>query len=133
RLSYVLFAHLQISGGLLEDDLAHISRIDGHPAEPVDPDLRSTMLCACNVRRPGPQALVAEPRGPDPEAVDMARGKAAGPCKPDIERVQVGAVAPQVPGLEHRLDIAGATAPGSGLANRVVDDPVVERPCLVQF
>ena len=68
-----------------------------------------------------------------PHAVDVARRDADGTRQPDEEGVEVGALAPEVPGLEHPADVADAAAAHLRIAERVLDDPLVDRARLVEL
>src|SRR5262249_9817144 len=61
------------------------------------------------------------------DAIDVARGNAGRAREPDEERVQVCAFASEVARLEQRADVAEAAPAHLGIAERVVDDPLVDR------
>src|SRR5947209_9927870 len=63
----------------------------------------------------------------------MSRRDADGARQPDEERVEVGALSPEAPGLEHPADVADAAAAHLRITERVLDDPRVDRARLVQI
>src|SRR5207244_5538477 len=85
------------------------------------------VLRLADVGASGAECLVAEGGGRHPHAVDIARRYTDCSHETDEERVDVAALASEVPGLEHGLDVTHATAPHVRLAVRVGEDPVVDR------
>ena len=73
-----------------------------------------------------PEALVSQFRLGDADAVDVARRKARRAGEADIERVEIGALAAQIPGFQHEADVADAAAARFRIPKRVVDDPLVD-------
>ena len=59
-----------------------------------------------------------------------ARGKAGPTREANIERIEIGAFAAQIPGLQHEADIADATAARLRISKCIVNDPLVDRPRL---
>ena len=118
-------------GGLLAHHLEDVGRIHRDPAVADEIRFGAAVLRALEVRRVGAELAVAEGRGGEPQAVDVAGRHADRAAQADEHRVQVGALAAKVAGLEHRLDVAGAAASGLRLAMRVGDHPVVDRTRLV--
>ena len=85
------------------------------------------MLRLADIRRTSAQRLEAEFRGRDADAVDVARRQADRAGEADIERVEVGAFAVEIARLDHGGNVADAAAFGRGVAEGVLDHPVVER------
>src|SRR5207247_2982602 len=112
---------------LLARDLADVGGIHRHPGVVPQEDLGPAVLRLADVGACGAERLVAEGGGRHPDAVDIARRYADGSHETDEERVDVAALAAEVPGLEHGLDVTHATAPHLWLAVRVGADPVVDR------
>src|SRR6185503_10787619 len=111
---------------LLEHDFSHIGGVDRHPAIADQEHLGAAVLRAGDVGAADAEAAVAEVALGDAQAVDVARRHVHRACKADIERVEICALARQVAGLEHRLDVADTAAARLRIALRVVDDPVVD-------
>ena len=122
--------HGQLARRLLEHDLAHVRRVHRHPAEALQEDLGAAVLGLGDVSALA-QALVAEARVGDADAVDVARRQPGRAREADEEGVEVGALAREVAGLQHAADVADAAAAHLGLAEGVVHDPVVDRARLV--
>jgi hypothetical protein len=59
-------------------------------------------------------------------AVHVAGGQTGGPGQAHVERVEVGALAAEVARLQHGLDVAEPAALDLGIAECVVDDPLVD-------
>ena len=78
------------------------------------------------------QALVPEPGGRDADAVDVACGQADGAREAHVEGIQVRALAAEIAALEHRGDIADAATARFWIAERIVDDPLIDTPRLLQ-
>ena len=64
----------ELARRLFEHDLAHIRGIDRGPAESAQEDLGATVLGLADDLAACAEALVAEPRGRDADAVDIACG-----------------------------------------------------------
>ena len=78
------------------------------------------------------EALVAELRGGDADAVDIARRQPGRAREPNVKRIQIGTLAAEIPGLQHCGNIADAAATDFGVAERIVDDPFIDRAGLVE-
>src|SRR5439155_9458190 len=111
-------------GRLLQHDLADVRRIDGYPPAALVMELGPAMLGLAHV--PGSTEALELLRLGDPEAEDLARRDARRPRQADEEGVEVGALAAQVPCLEHRLDVPEPAPPHLGIAEGVLDDPLVD-------
>src|SRR5207244_3992850 len=111
---------------LVKHDLAHIRGIDRGPAESAQEDLGATVLGLADDLAACPEALVAKPRRRDADAVDIACGQSDRTRQPDIERIQVRALAAEIAGLEHRGDVADAAAARLRIAEGIIDDPLVD-------
>lgn len=92
--------HGEVAGRLFEDDLADVGGVDGNPAEAGEPDLGAAVLGLADVGGGGAEGGVAEARGRDADAVDIAGGEAGGAGKADEEGADVGALAAEVAGFE---------------------------------
>src|SRR5262249_42202589 len=110
---------------LFEHDFADIRGIDRGPAESAQENLGATVLGFADDLATCPKALVAEPRGRNADAVDVACGQPNRARQPDIERIQVRALAAEVACLEHRSDVADAAAARLGIAESIIDDPLI--------
>ena len=121
----------QVRRRFFEHDLAHVGGVDRHPAEAGEINLRAAMLRFGDDCRARAEALVAELRWRNANAVDVARRQAGRPRQADIERVEIGAFAAEIARLEHRRDVADAAAAHLGVAERVIDDPLVDRARLL--
>src|SRR5205807_214983 len=89
--------------------------------------LGAAVLRLADHRRAHAQAAVTARRGRNANAVDIAGWHAHRARQADKQRAQIAAFAAEVAGLEHRLDVAPAAAAHLGIAERVVDDPFVDR------
>src|SRR6185295_14539514 len=112
---------------------ANVGRVDGHPAEAGEVDLGAAVLGASDVRGTSAEAAIAELALRHSQAVDIARGKSGCARQADVQRIEVGAFALQVAGLQHALDVADAAAAHFRVAGRVIDDPLVDRARLLQL
>jgi len=83
-------------------------------------------LAAC------PETLVSEPRRRNADAVDVACRQPSRPRQPNIERVQVRALAAEIAGFEHRGNVADTAAACFRIAERVLDDPLVDAARLLE-
>jgi len=61
----------------------------------------------------------------------MSRGQTHGTCEADVKSIQVGAFAAHVSRFKHEANVAPAAAADFGIAEGVVDDPLVDRAGLV--
>src|SRR5207247_65510 len=105
-------------------------RIDGDPAESAEVNLGATVLRLADDLAACPQALVAKARWRNADAVDVACGQSDRARQPDIERVQVSALAAEIAGLQHCGNVADAAAARLRFAERVIDNPLVDTPRL---
>ena len=115
-----------------EHNLAHVGRIDRHPAKAGEPDFGAAVL------RFGDdvalaQAVIAKLRVGDADAIDITRWQTSGTGEADVERIEVGAFAGKVAAFEHTADVANAAALGFGIALGVIDHPFVDCPRLVEI
>src|SRR5262249_48193003 len=98
---------------------------DRGPAESAQENLGATVLGLADDLATCPKALVAEPRGRNADAVDVACWQPNRARQPDIERIQVRALAAEVAGLQHRCDVADAAAARLRIAESIIDDPLI--------
>jgi hypothetical protein len=91
-------------------------------------DLGAAVLSLADVRASRAQRLVAEGRRRDANAVDVTGRHPDGADETHEKRVDVGALAAEVPCLEHHPDVADAAAAHLGLAIAVGENPVVATP-----
>src|SRR5256885_2934351 len=133
RCLYLGIFETELSGRFLEDDLAHVSRIDRNPTDALGEEFRAAVLRLADDRRRGTQTLVAERGARDADAVDIARRDAQGSGEADEEAVEIGAFAAEVAALQHRLDVAGTASAGLGVAQRVLNDPFIDCAPLLQI
>ena len=84
------------------------------------------MLRLADDLRARAQRLEAELRRRHPDAVDVARRQSGRARQPDEQRIQVGALAVEVAGPDHRGDVADAAPQRLGVAEGVLDHPVVD-------
>src|SRR5207249_3044078 len=119
----------EIPGWLLQHDLADVGGIDRHPAVARRVELRAAVLSLADV------TALAETlellRVGRAHAVDIASGNAGRSRQAHEERVQVGALAAGVARLGHRLDVPQAAAANLRITERVVHDPLVDGPSLL--
>src|SRR5262249_16930627 len=111
----------------------HVGGVHGHPAVIREEHLGATVLRLRDGGAARSERLVAEGRWGYPDAVDVAGGHAHRSHETDEEAVEVGTLSAEVPGLEHGLDVADAAAAHLGLAVRIVENPVVHGPHLVEI
>src|SRR5271156_841494 len=117
----------KILGGLLQHDLANVRSVHPRPANPFEPDVGPAVLRLGDIGRTDAEALVAEARGGDADAVKIAGGKTRGASKADEQAVDIGAFAAELFGRQHRLDIARTAAARRANALRIGDKPGVDR------
>ena len=79
------------------------------------------------------EALVAEARRGDANAVEVARRKTRRAGEADKQAIDVGAFAAKLFRRQHRLDVAVAAAARRGDALRVRDEPIVDCARLVNI
>ena len=72
----------QILRRLFKHHLAHVGRIDGDPAEILEPHLGAAVLCLGDILRACPEALVAEGGRRNPQAVDVGAESPAARARP---------------------------------------------------
>src|SRR5205807_6861052 len=89
RCHHLWIVQRELPRRLFQRHLAYVRWIDRDPAEPAAEDLGATVLRLADDLAACPDALVAEPRRRDADAVDVARGQPHRTCQPDIERIQV--------------------------------------------
>src|ERR1700728_707059 len=77
----------KIPGRLLQHDFANVGRVLRIPANPFEPDVGSAVLRRGDIGRTGAEALVAEARGGDADAVKIAGGETRGASKADEQAV----------------------------------------------
>src|SRR5260370_11323006 len=118
---------------LFQHDLANVGWIDRDPAESGQEYFGPTVLCLTYDLVSSTEALVTEPRGRNADAVDITCGQTHGTCQSDIERIQVRALAAEIAGLQHRGDVANAAAARLRIAERVIDDPLVDATRLLDI
>src|SRR6516164_2782740 len=118
---------------LFERDLANVRRIDRNPAKSAEEYLGATMLRLADHLGVRAEALVTEFGRRDSDAIHVACGQADCTRQPDVERIQVRAFTSEVAGLEHRGDVADAAAARLWIAERVLDDPLVDAPRLFEI
>src|SRR5262245_4394289 len=131
RRHYLRIAERELSRRFFQHDLPHIGWIDRNPAKSAQEHLSSTVLRLAHDFAAGAEALVAELGGSDANAIDIARGQADRARQPDIERVQVRTLAAKISSLQHRGDVADAAAARLRIAERIIDDPLVNAPRLL--
>lgn len=69
----------------------------------------------------------------DTYSINIASRKPRCTRHADVERVQVSALASEIARLEHEVNVATPAAANLGIANRVLDDPLVDGACLVDI
>src|SRR5690606_964449 len=79
------------------------------------------------------QALVAEFRWSDAQTINVTSGESCSAREADVEGIEVGALAAQVPALQHRGDVADAAAPRVGITMCILDDPFVDAARFLQI
>ncbi len=79
------------------------------------------------------EALVSHFRLGDTDAVDVARRKTGRARQAHVERIQIGALAAQILGLQHEANVADAAAARFRIPKRVVHDPFVDRARLLDI
>src|ERR1700677_518579 len=89
------------------------------------------MLSLGDAGRSHAEALVAQARWGDANAVEVTRGKTRGASKGDKKTVDVGAFAAKRGAREHRADVTRAAATCSANALRICDKPGVDRARLL--
>ena len=96
----------------------------------LEVDLSATVLSlGCLIRRKA-EASKAQLRLCGSQAVDVPRGQADGASQAHIQGVQVCAFAAEIAGLQHGTNISAATAADLGIAEGVLDDPLIDGLCL---
>src|SRR5262245_10221907 len=96
-------------------------------------NLGTAMLGLGDVLGGRAEAPIAELRGGDSNAIDVARRDAGRACKPDEQRVEVRAFAAKGARLEHRGDVARPAAASRSVAERILDHPLVDRARLLEI
>src|SRR5262249_52415658 len=109
---------------LLQDDFADIARIRRHPAIAFQIDFSATMLGFRNITALA-ETLETQLRSGYPHTIDVACRDANGAAETDKQGIEVSTFTPQIVGLQHRLDVANATAAGFRLAERILNDPLI--------
>ena len=122
-----------MSRRLLQHHLSDVGCVHRRPANPFEPNVGPAMLGLGDVGRSDAEALVAEARRGDANAVEVARGKTRRASEADKQAVDVGAFAAQLFRRQHRLDVARAAAARRGDALRVRDEPIVDRARLLKI
>src|SRR5436190_24043197 len=83
--------------------------IDGDPPILVEVHLPATVLGLRHILRRGAETLESQLGLGDPDAVHVGRREACRAGKTNVERVEIGALAAQVAGLEHEADVTETT------------------------
>src|SRR5215813_7905956 len=109
---------------LLQDDFADIARVHRHPAIAIQIDLSATMLGFRNITALA-KTLKTQLRSGYPHTIDVACWDADGAAKTDKQGIEVSTFAAKILGLQHRLDVASATAAGCRVAERILNDPLI--------
>src|SRR5277367_5722687 len=117
----------KILGRLLQHDLANVRRVHRRPANSFEPEVGPAVLRLGAIGRTDAEALVAEARGGDADAVKIAGGKTRGASKADEQAVDIGAFAAELFGRQHRLDVPRTAAARRRDAFGVRDKPSVDR------
>src|SRR5438067_2868255 len=133
RCLYLGILERELSRRFLEDDLAHVRRIDRNPADALGEEFSAAMLRLADHRRRRTEALVAERGAGDADPIDVPRGNAQRPGEADEQPVEIRAFAAEIAALQHGLDVAGAAAPGLRVAHGVLHDPFVDAATLLQI
>src|SRR4051794_10862264 len=68
----------------------------------------------------------------DSDAIYGACGEPRRTRRADIERVEIGAFAAQIPRLQHEPDVADTAAARFRVSKRVINDPVINRARLIK-
>src|SRR5882762_2401570 len=113
--AYASFAHHfvvepTIARRLLEDDFANVGGIDGDPAEILQMNFGTAVLCFRDDFGRGTEALVSEFGFRYANAVNVARGQTARPAEADEERVEVGTFTAEVLCFEHETNVTETAA-----------------------
>src|ERR1700678_2915849 len=116
-----------MSRRLLQHGLSDIGCVHRRPANPLEPNVGPAMLSLGDVGRSDAEALVAQARWGDANAVEVTRGKTRRASKGDKKTVDVGAFAAKRRAREHRADVTRAAATCSANALRICDKPGVDR------
>ena len=114
---------------LFQHNFAHVRRIDRQPTIAVEINFGAAMLRAGDIV--GPAETLEFARVRHPNAVDIPGRKSRGTSQPDVERIQVGAFTAEITGFEHGGNITDAASFDFGIAESVVDDPLVNRLGLI--
>ena len=102
----------------------------GEPAFAVDMHLGAAMLRLGDVA--GFAERLGDLRVGDAHAEEISRRQPRRPRQPDEQRVDVGAFAAEIARFQQERDIADPAAARRRVAIRIVDDPVIDRPRLVE-
>src|SRR5215469_7053881 len=72
------------------------------------------------------ETLIAEFGFGDANSINVSRRKACRSSQPDIKGVEIGTFPAQISGLQHETDVAAPAATSLGIAEGVLDYPLVD-------